>query len=1045
MPKPATYQVMMHPQSRTYRVFTDGTPLALEIAPDAPSWQTWLEDTTSFSFQSQSGERCTIRKENVQRGGAYWYAYRRKQGRTVKRYLGRSADLTAERLERAAAELASPAISPSPDPLASSRQAVGARLHHPRARGQALRAEPSGLAASHLLLTTKMRLPRTPARMVSRPHVLQRLRRGEERPLTIVAAPAGFGKTTALCDWARQTNLPVGWVSLDASDNDPVQFWMYVLTALDSAAPHLADTALAMLTAPQPLPLDAILRATLNGLAALDHDIALVLDDYHLVTTPAIHDALAFLLEHPPAQLHLYLALRGEPPLPLGRLRIYDLVNQINADHLRFRPDEAAAFLDDVMGISLDVEEVMQLAERTDGWIAGIQLAGLSLQERPDFSRFIAGFSGSHRDVVLYLGEEVLAAQPEEVQTFLLRTAVLERMCAPLCDAVTGRGDGRAMLERLERGHLFLFALDDERRWYRYYHLFADLLRQRLRERASEDIPELHRRAALWLEREDLLSEAAEHLLAIPDVLAAAAMIERSAEKLLRNGEVTPLLSLIAHLPEDVIAEHPYLCLYQAQGFLARGQLEAAELCLARAEASAPYVAVNRSMEPDDVHKRALASGIAVGRAVLSAMHGDAATTLMFAQRALDIIADDERIERSGAILTLGHARRLMGDMRGAAAAYEEAVRLSQEAGNLFLATTALLQWAFVSVWRGQIHQAADLYRQVIQMAEAQGGAAGALAGGAYTGLADRLYEWNDLSEAERAVQRTIALGEQWANDEDQVDGLARLALVYLAQGRTDEARASIQRAEGRIQSGAHYPWLPMYTAALAARLALRTGRISDAQRWARSNALELASPGRPAIFEEYNHLTLARVFIASGRPDDALRLLDSLRRSAEAEERVNAIIEIEVLAALAHQAQDESEAALKALSHAVALAEPEGYVRVFVDEGTSMRNLLARLRARLPPDDVRNRYAGTLLAAFESTTSRASTHGAGLAEPLSEREREVLRLLAEGHSNQEIARALVVAVSTVKTHVHHIYAKLQAADRLQAVTRARALGLLTE
>jgi LuxR family maltose regulon positive regulatory protein len=574
------------------------------------------------------------------------------------------------------------------------------------------------------------------------------------------------------------------------------------------------------------------------------------------------------------------------------------------------------------------------------------------------------------------------------------------------------------------------------------------VLRHRLREQTREDVAELHRRAARWLEREGLIFEATDHLFAIPDLAEAADMIERVAGEMLSHGEVTPLLSLISRLPEDVMAAHPRLCLYQAQAFFSRGQIDAAEQRLAQAEEGMSLVVAGQSdsLETATLRRR-LASGIAVGRAVLAAMRGDAAATLAFAQAGLEEIADDETADRGGAILTLGHARGLSGNQRGAEAAYEEASRLCLAAGNLYLATTALLQQAGACAWMGKTRQAAEIYRRVIEMAETQGGAAASLAGGAWIGLAARLYDWNDLAGSEQALQRAIALGEQWANDEDQVDGFARLALVHLAAGRIADSFENLRQAQELVRSGAHYPWIPAFTAALATRIALRTGQMDDANRWARGRTPDLVPDAHLTVFEEYEHLTLARVLIADQRLPEAIRLLHALRGIADAEERVSSLIEIGALTALAWQAEDDTARALETLERAVALAEAEGYVRTFVDEGIPMRGLLIRLRERQPVGRSLTRHLNRLIAAFDAGAGMAAPARAsdGFVEPLSERERDVLRLLAEGRSNQDIARTLVVAPSTVKTHVHHIFAKLQASDRLQAVTRARAFGLLQQ
>jgi LuxR family maltose regulon positive regulatory protein len=1093
MPKHATHLLTWRAEAQAYEVQSSGTPEPLRDIPDSPAWIAWLDGVSSFSFHSKAGTLCTVRKETVQRGGAYWYAYRRTRGRMVKRYLARGADLTLARLEAVASALNAP-VSPSrTGPAHEDAAEAGDKPEHPTAsppraetrkgtpRTQTKMGDSAGVQpnaareanppmgtlqvpAARLLLTTKLHVPRATSRLVSRPHVLQRLQRGLKRPLTLIAAPAGFGKTAALRAWALDSQQPVAWVSLDASDNDPTQFWTYVLTALNMAHGGIADTALAMLNAPHPPPLTAALGTLLNAIATLPRDVALVLDDYHLITAPAIHEALATLLEHPPAQLHLYVATRSEPPLPLARLRVSDQVNVIHADDLRFRPDEIAAFLSDVMEVRLSSEDIMRLAERTDGWIAGLHLAGLSLQGHPDPTRFVATFGGSHRHVLTYLGEEVLAAQPEEVQTFLLQTAILERMCGTLCDAVTGRHDGRAMLARLEQANLFVVPLDDEGRWYRYYHLFADLLRHRLRQEDAKRVPELHRRAARWLEGEGWIVEAAEHLLAVPDAAGAARIIERAATGMLTRGEIAPLLSLINRLPDAVVTARPRLALSHATVLFFYGQLEMAERRLAAAERGLPAAATGaESVLPvadESDERRTLRGEIAGARTTLAMMRGDFVGAIAQAHTALAAASDDDASLRGRVCLPLGIAYMLSGQMRAANATLDEASRLSLAAGNLPPAIIALNMRALVLELQGQLQHAAALCRQAIHMTDTQDGASHGLVATLYGELGAVLYEWNDLVGARLALEKTIVLGQQWANGQDQVDGLVRLALVYQAQGQATAANEAIEQAEQvlehLIQSNAVFPWVTAYAPAVGARLALRQGHLEQAERWTRERGLEVEryTPRSTAFLHEFEYLTFARVLVAKGKLDDAARLLERLLLAARAEERIGGEIEMRALEALVWQARGATEHALDALAQAVALAAPEGYVRVFVDEGVPMRGLLVRLRERQPRGSALRHYLDTLLAAFDrapapqSRGSELPTHVAaapGLVEPLSEKEREVLRLLAQGRANQDIARHLVVAVSTVKTHVHHLYAKLQAADRLQAVTRARELGLLEE
>lgn len=1036
MPRRATHLLRWSEERGSYELCEHGAPLRPPVAPDTPDWFTWLAGVSSFSFQRATGAVYTLRKEKVQRGGAYWYAYHRRDGRMTKRYLGRDSDLTLARLEA--------------DPPTDGRYVTNTDEQPPRRHARPRRSQRHQETP---LLATRMLMPRSPAHVVNRMHVGARLQRGMERPLTLLTAPPGFGKTTALAAWARRVDAPVAWVSLDTGDNEPGQFWAYVLAALEQASPGITGGALAMLRSIQAPPLPVILRALLNALASAPEDIVLALDDYHRITEPAIHETLASLLDHPPARLHLYLASRSEPPLPLARLRARDAVNELRSDDLRFRLDEVAEFLAEVMETPLPFEDVLALAERTDGWVAGLQLAGISLQRHPDPAAFVASFNGGNRHVMQYLGDEALAAQPPDVRAFLLRTALLDRMSAPLCDALTGQHNGRAMLERLTRANLFVVALDDEGRWYRYYHLFADLLRLHLREEAPELPPELHRRAAHWLEGDGQMTEAVEHLLAIPDFDAAATLMERITNDLMRRGNATALISLLGRFPDEELAARSSLSLSLAEALYARGQLAASEIHIVNAERVAAQMAA--ASANDERHQRLLIGRIACDRAVLASMRGEAEAAIAYAQTAIENLADDDSLRRAGAFITFGHAWRHKGDLAAADAAYAEAVRLSNAAGSPFLAALAIDMRTLVAMAQGQLHLVANLSRQIIAMAESQGEGARSLAGNAWATLGWRLYEWNDFDGAEEAYHKALTLGEQWGDIEDQVDGHLWLSLVYQARGQPDEANASLQRAyrlmEAAEREGQSFPWLPPLIGATAVRLAITQGNLPEAERL----MTELRrGHGANVTIRPLVDLTNVRVLLAQGSAAAARAQLDTLLPKAIASGQTAYEIDMRMLLALAWQQQGANDQALESLERAITQAMPEGYIRLFLDESAPMLALLRRLREQPGVQADVAGYCTKLLVMAGAENYLAphpdqrnqprGTHPELLERP-SAREMEVLRLLAEGYSNQEIASELVVALSTVKTHVHHLYAKLQAPDRLRAVTRARRLGLLQE
>ncbi|HEU4784796.1 MAG TPA: LuxR C-terminal-related transcriptional regulator, partial [Ktedonobacterales bacterium] len=637
-------------------------------------------------------------------------------------------------------------------------------------------------------------------------------------------------------------------------------------------------------------------------------------------------------------------------------------------------------------------------------------------------------------------------------RAFLLQTSLLDRMCAPLCDALTGENDGRAMLERLARANLFVVALDDEGRWYRYYHLFADLLRHHLGEESPELAPKLHRRAARWLEGDGQVTEAAHHLFAIPDYAAAADLLERISNELMRRGDVDALMGLFQRMPEERLAERPALCLALAEASFARGELAASDRHITTAERAVAQLPT--ATDDEQRRHRLLIGRIAADRAVLASMHGDADATFVYAQMAHECLTDDDILRRCGVADTLGHAWRHKGDLAAADDAYIEAARLSTAAGSPFMAALATDMRTLLANARGQLHLSANLSRQIIALAESRGEAARAMAGSAWNNLGWQLYEWNDLAGAEEAFLKALALGEQWNDTDDQVNAHLWLTFVYQAQGKPEEARESLQRADGQLraaeQEGQSFPWLPPLIAATSARLALMHGDLADAERWMATIRGEYSQNVAVRPLEE---LTGARVLLALGHIAEAQSLLDELLPKVVASGEMAYEIEARMLQALAWQKLGEVATALGSLERAIMQGMPEGYLRLFLNEGAPMIALLRQLREqRSTRTDVAGYCAKLLVLAGAETyetypaspfAQRQTPTHPDLPEPLSAREMEVLGLLAEGYSNQDIADHLVVALSTVKTHVHHLYAKLQTPDRLRAVTRARTLGLL--
>ena len=950
--------------------------------------------------------------------------------------------------------------------LAPTRRARGVATPRPMpaggvkgsSRARALRGgQPGAFVLPADLLATKLQLPRSRPNSLRRSRLQAQLDAGLDRPLTLLSAPAGFGKTTLVGDWVQQRQatgpLRVAWLALDDADNDPVRFMRYLAAALHRITPRASQTLLTLLQ-PSPAPsLQGLLRVLINELVEADQDCLLVLDDYHVLRDRSVHDAVAFLLDHMPPRFHLTITTREDPPLPLPRLRGRNAVLELRQADLRFTSDEAAAFLGEGMGLTLSAADVRTLEERTEGWIAGLQMAALSMQGHADVSGFIAAFSGSNRYILDYLVEEVLDRQPVRVQDFLLRTSILDRLCGSLCDAVMDlaheEGDGtkeaypgQEILERLEHSNLFLAPLDAERRWYRYHPLFADLLRLRLRQTHSDLLPGLHGRASVWYEHAGLIPEAIDHALAGSDVERTAALIEQHAPQLIGSGRPRMLLGWLDHLPIGVVRSRPHLTVARALALAITGDLGGAESFL---------------QDTED----ALQSGVPAGQAqiirgmvaavrggIALYMVGDLERGVAYSRRALDLLPAAEqatRVARPIALRNAAAAFLIGGDAgpdaeRAIAAAFDAA----RQPGTLAAPLRANALLARLQAMRGHLHLAAATYAGMAQVVPGPP-CADALIGVLpyHFGMGDVLVERNELDEAERH----LAAGLEALTDTtvvmitDILLGYTAMARVRQARGDGPGANATMEAFIALARRRNFAPQLLAQAAAYLARLRLWQGDLPVAARWAEETHLPVDRELRYARETEY--LTLARLLIDQGRPAEATELLSRMLEAAEPAERVRSMIEILILRALALHAHGDADEALSDLSRAMALAEPGGFVRLFADEGQPMEALLRRAAAHGAAPAYRARLSAATRPAAPAVSGGQGPERGILAEPLTEREREILRLLAAGASNPEIARKLIVAVSTVKTHVHHTLGKLNVRSRARAVARARELNLL--
>jgi LuxR family maltose regulon positive regulatory protein len=904
------------------------------------------------------------------------------------------------------------------------------------------------------LLETKLYIPKLRRGLVARPRLSERLSRGVESKLALISAPAGFGKTTLLAEWlaaAPAGEQSAAWLSLDQGDNQPASFWAYLITALQTVAPGVGASALSLLQAPQPPPIETILATLLNELSAVPNDIVLVLDDYHEVDTHDIQGGMAFLLEHLPPRIHLVITTRADPALPLARLRARGELAEIRAADLRFTPDEAAAYLNEVMGLDLAARDVAALEERTEGWIAALQLAALSMQGRDDVAGFIAGFAGDDRYIVDYLVEEVLHRQPEHVRTFLLQTSILGRLSGPLCDAVTGQNGGKAMLEALDRGNLFLIPLDDRRRWYRYHQLFADVLRAHLLDEQPDRVPELHRRAGEWYERNGERSEAIRHALVAGDFPRAADLIERAIPAMRSSRQEAAVLAWLRALPDEVIAFRPVLSVHYAGTLLLHGQLEGAEARLQDAERwldtttdgrARPRAALAERIVVDSEEFRRLPSAIATYRAAQAMATGDVVGTIRHAEHGLELARLDDPLARGSAAGLLALAYWSNGDLVGAHRSWTECDANLQKAGHIADMSGTAIAMADIRVTQGRLRDAMSTYERGLRFLAEPGRPVLRGAADMHVGMGALLAEHDELDAARSHLESSRDLGEHLGLAQNPYRWHAALARIRVAEGDLGGALGLVDEAN-RLYVGDYFPNVRPI-AALKARLLVAAGRSAEAGAWAREWGL--AADDDLTYLREYEHITLARILLGRAHQDrdvdsmgEATQLLERLLHAAQDGGRAGSAIEILMLQALALQAGGDVRAALVPLERALALAEPEGYLRLFVDEGAPLAALLQAAAKR----GVAAGYVRALQSAFRPGADRMPIDQA-LIEPLSERELEVLRLLASDLDGPDIASELVVSLHTVRSHTKSIYAKLGVNNRRAAVSRAAELDLLS-
>lgn len=900
------------------------------------------------------------------------------------------------------------------------------------------------------LIATKLYIPPSRPGIVLRPRLTERLNPSLHRKLTLISAPAGFGKTTLVSEWVAVGRRPVAWLSLEEEDSDLVRFLTYLIASLQTISGEIGAQVLPVLQSPQPLPIEAILTTLINDISAIPDDFILVLDDYHLVDDPSVDRALGFLLEHMPPHMHLAVTTREDPNLPLPRLRVRDQLTELRAADLRFTPSEAAEFLNQVMGLALSADEVAALDSRTEGWIAGLQLAALSMKGNRDVAGFIQAFTGDHRYIVDYLVEEVLRKQPEGLRHFLLQTSILDRLNGPLCDAVTGQSGGKALLEALQRGNFFLIPLDDRRHWYRYHHLFADVLRAHLTTEQPEILPVLHRRASDWYAQNGSAPEAIHHALAAGDFEQAANLIELALPASRQTRQEAMLLNWFQALPDRVFQHRPLLSVHYAGTLLQNGKIDGVEVHLRMAEWWLGEDSGVRPVYADEEDFQRLPGLVAMYRAALALIGGDCAGTISNAQRVIELARDDDNFMRGAASSLIGLAAWTSGDLETAHRMFAGGMDYLLKDGYIADVIGGTLTLSDIRITQGRLREALGNYERGLYLATRHGGPPLRGAADMHVALSDIYREMNELEIAALHLRKSDELGELNGLPKNPYRRRVAAAGIMAARGDIDGALNLLDEAE-QVYVGDFSPNVRPVTA-LRARLWIVAGRLSETRDWARAQGLSAGDD--LSYLREFEHITLARLLLSQGGSDaeggslpEASRLLERLLRAAEEGGRMGSVIEILILQSLAHELRGDRPAALAQLERALTLAAPEGYMRIFLDEGDAMTRLLTAAAGQgIMPD-----YTSKLLAAFAAeqkalvgeTARSAPTALSSSLEPLSRRELEILRLFKTELSGPEIAQELVIGLSTVRSHTKSIYSKLNVSSRRAAVLRAVELGLI--
>jgi len=891
------------------------------------------------------------------------------------------------------------------------------------------------------ILKTKIFIPAQRPDIVARPHLIKKLSQGFEAQLTLISAPAGFGKTTLVSEFLNNEHrYPAAWLSLDIKDNDVTRFLSHLAASLGTFNNDISASVLSLLQLNQlPAP-SIILTSLINELiATLSTPFVLYLDDYHVITSPVVHKALIFLIDHLPPQMHLTIITREDPPLPLARLRAHNQLTEIRAKDLRFSHREAAVFLNQVMGLNLSMTEITTLETRTEGWIAGLQMAAISMRGREDITGFLRTFANSNRFIFDYLIEEVLEQQSSEIQDFLIQTSILDRMCAPLCNTIIGKDDGQRILLQLDQMNLFVVSLDDQRRWYRYHHLFIDLLRQKLRISYNNLIPGLHHKACEWYQENQLIGEAIHHALAIDDHEKVAALIEKSVIDVIASPELLTLAGWLSKLPDELLHARPWLSVAYARILIRTYKFDQAELHLENVDHSLANQAIPQRQ------KKHIQSYAAAIRAYLAMLKGNVDQVIPWARQSVQLLPEEEKRFRGMVLSLLGTSLQRVGKFDQAEKALVKGIACSKAAGDLQNTIEVYGDLAGFFVERGQLHEAFSICQEAFEYVESsfqRGGRVPVGAAHIHFRISTILRHWNNLESSLWHAKKAIEINQQWGFESRL--SLINLAIALQAAGNQEDAMGAIQGAEAIAIKESEF-WV-MDVKSVRALLWLDQGNLDAAAKWAKEIGVNIND--EIPFQKQRIYLSLAQVYLAQGQQGDigmldkALQLLLSLQTLLEGASAQAYVIQILVLQALAYQAQGKVTHALAAIDQALSLGEPGGYIRTFVRGGAPMKKLLERAERQEMPHP----FTKKLIKAFNSTAHEV-VHQERSAindwDSLTKREKEVLRLLDTNLSVPEIADELVVTKGTLRTHIKRIYNKLNVHSRFEAVTRAKEIHLL--